>query len=386
MTSAKTIGLVASIVLSIFFAAHWSGCGSDEPLKVTFEGDVASVNGAASAAMPAEHSLFARIGDSFAAPAIAQTCSLTSSVLACIGTIAEGSQDFRSSCSRVNSQTCRFFVTIRLTINGDSTALFFVDDANGNGRTDDGEATAIFENELGESCNGDVVEFDQVSVNFQSGVATGTFAKQVDACAATPTPSGTQTVLTPSPTATVTGTPPTATPTPTAPSPTPTKTRTPSPAPTSTPGGPCGILQPTCPPGQVCSSATSGQCLFPTPTPTNTSVPPTPTNTPVPPTPTNTATRTSTATPTNTPVPPTATSTPVPPTPTNTATSTPTSTATPTATGTPTPCSGGAGNGTPCTNPQPGPGMNETCASCCCDALPQEVGGVCADRTLCPGL
>jgi hypothetical protein len=130
----------------------------------------------------------------------------------------------------VRSSDCTFSTRIVLSDDGQSAFLFFLQDANGNGRVDAGEREAFLVSPLPRRlCNGDVLEIPDVDVDFLTGTATagGSITKQIDACPAptsvpTRTPSRTSTPGTPTPT--TTGTPPTATPTVT-----PTMTATPTP-------------------------------------------------------------------------------------------------------------------------------------------------------------
>src|ERR1051326_5154587 len=269
---------------------YWQECGDNGSLPVDFEGNVASVEPPASAAVDrSTGSAFARrdiprsrwlgvsTADAQSAPCTTAVQQQLADVLACVSTSNSGKLTL--VCRHVNARRRPFSVEIGFDQDGQQAAVAFVDDANRNGAADAGESGAVLTSPLpSRMCNGDVIEIPDVDVDFANGTATagGAITKQVDACpaptgAATSTPTGTRTPVSgtptatrtgtpPTPTATVTGTPPTATPTRTA---TATPTRTPTTSTTST-ATPTRTPTPTGAPGATATAtrtATPRFCL-----------------------------------------------------------------------------------------------------------------------------
>jgi hypothetical protein len=271
---AGRVVVAAGMGVLIAAAIYSQGCGDNATLPVDFEGNVTSVESAASASIEAPDTKDAflvrlniqRLRGILLSSAEAQSgaCSATTQqrlndVLACVetgnfatpvptptapttpivsptGTVTptvvptQATSGTTTVCSPVRSSDCTFSTRIELSEDGQSVVFFFLRDANGNGAADAAERQAFLVSPLPQRlCNGDVLEIPDVDVNFLTSTATagGLITKQIDACPAptgvpTRTPSRTSTPGTPSPT--TSGTPPTATP-----------TETPTPTPTGTP-------------------------------------------------------------------------------------------------------------------------------------------------------
>lgn len=227
-----------------------AGCGDDNDPLATVQGNVESVTGASEASLhPGFFASFARL---FVPRAVAQADCAADRVLACLESeSADG--DPVVHCSRVNSDSCEFSTGTLVAENGDSVAVFFVDDADDDGQFDDEDETrADLDEELEQVCNGDLWTIDDVAIDFTNETASADQVdKDLDACATTPTPTRTPTATgtQPTATATATGTPPTETPTPT-------ETSSTSPTPTATGG--CGDTGAACVANEDCCN---GLCL-----------------------------------------------------------------------------------------------------------------------------
>ena len=188
----------ATLLLAALVGVLGQGCGGDDHHggSAEFTGNVSAV-APAQASVPLRHRpLLAALGWWLPSAAIAQSSCPALHVLAC----ASNGND--TQCHRVDSDSCAFDVSIdTLDSSFASGMVFFVDDANGNGSQDDGEATATLTNELGSVCNGSVVTLSGVVIDFLGSTATAvSVVKNPDTCpATTPTP---VTTVTPTKTAT----------------------------------------------------------------------------------------------------------------------------------------------------------------------------------------
>ena len=246
-------GLAGILVVLGLISIH--GCGGDHAsTPVTFRGDVAEVKKVVSRTLKASGRFLAArdfsrglLGEAFAQ----SSCGAdVAAVLACAVTQHDGG-DPRVSCAAVDENECTFSVAVRLSEDGDSTSLVFVQDQNGNGRFDPEEPAAVadglFEGSSAtQFCNGDIVVLENVEIDFSTlSYTADSMEKSFDSCnGASPSPTETSGLT---PTATVTGTPPTPTPTPTV---TPTPTSPPTPTPTcAAASSPCSASSDCCAPG-----------------------------------------------------------------------------------------------------------------------------------------
>jgi len=160
---------VLAMVLGLAVSVAWQGCGGDDGgPSARFTGDVSGVSPTQASVRTPSSSILAAVDWMLPSRAHAQSTCPALHLLACA---SNGRDD--AVCRRVDSESCNFDVSIDVLENlfaGGS--FFFVDDANGNGREDSGEATATLTNPLGQVCNGSVVAMSDVAIDFLGGSAT----------------------------------------------------------------------------------------------------------------------------------------------------------------------------------------------------------------------
>jgi hypothetical protein len=186
-----------AITLASFVAVFGLGCGGDDHgPSARFVGDVRAVIPTQTSLRTSARPALAAVDWMLPSDAIAQSTCPALHVLACV---SNGRDEAR--CRSVDADSCELDVSIDVLDNffSDGT-VFFVDDANGNGREDAGESTAMLTNPLGAVCNGSVVTLTGVAIDFVGGSATAISAiKDPDTCASiTPGP-GTPGFRTPTP-------------------------------------------------------------------------------------------------------------------------------------------------------------------------------------------
>ncbi|MGH7899072.1 MAG: hypothetical protein ACREQQ_14045 [Candidatus Binatia bacterium] len=236
-----TVGLTAAVIA----AKALQGCGGDDdPPSATFVGNVSSVTTARATFEKSPRRRAFSLNVSWPASAIAQPVAV-GSLLVC----AANGRDV--ICKSVDRDSGEFLVSLDvLEDDFQSGFVGFVEDSNQNGLPNDGEGFAFVTNPFKPVCDGSVLIFNDVVIDFPGHAATAASVdKEPDTC-------------------------PPRTPTATAiPTQTPTRTRVPS---TPTPSG---SVTPTVPPAPSATPTQSGGFATPTspPVPTNTRPPATPT-------------------------------------------------------------------------------------------------------------
>jgi hypothetical protein len=202
----KITRLVLPFALVAIGLIHACGNDDDGGSVVSYGGNVTNVTTAA-VSEPSESRLVKAaprglLDGLLVSSAIAQACPATN-VIACAFTDNEENSDF--NCSRVDSGTCQFSVRVRLSEDFQTSSLHFVQDSDGNGAPTSGERFAFDSDPPSFAiCNGDVIAYTDVSINFNDGTFTAVSReKTTNGCPA------------PTATPTATGVPPTATQTPT---------------------------------------------------------------------------------------------------------------------------------------------------------------------------
>jgi hypothetical protein len=186
MRRREQLGVLA-LVLASSVAILGQGCGGDDSgPHATFVGNVSGVS-------PTQASVPLRSRPALAAldwmlPSIAHAQSTCPAlhILAC----ATNGRD-SAVCRRVDTDDCGLEVSLDVLENDAGGTFFFVDDADGNGREDADESTAMLTNPLGAICNGSVVTLTDVSIDFLGGTATAvSLVKDPDTCppGSNPTP------------------------------------------------------------------------------------------------------------------------------------------------------------------------------------------------------
>ena len=177
---------LAALVLALAAGVLGQGCGDDDDgPSARFIGNVSGVSPTQASVPLRSRPLHAAIDWMMPPLAHAQSTCGALHVLMCA---SNGRDD--AVCRGVDADSCSFDVSLDVLDNffaGGS--LFFVDDANGNGREDADEDTAILTNPVGLVCNGSVVTLTDVAIDFLGGSATAiSVVKNPDTCSATAVP------------------------------------------------------------------------------------------------------------------------------------------------------------------------------------------------------
>jgi len=187
---------VLAVIFGLLVGLLGQGCGGDD------NGPSARFTGAVSGVSPTQASVPLRSRPLLAAvewmlPTLAHAQSTCPALhlLAC----ASNGRD-SAVCRHVDADSCNFDVSLDVLENlFAGGTFFFVDDANGNGQEDSGEATAMLTNPLGAVCNGSVVALTDVAIDFLGGAATAvSVVKDPNTCPDTtpgPAPTATPSVL-----------------------------------------------------------------------------------------------------------------------------------------------------------------------------------------------
>jgi hypothetical protein len=184
------IAIAAAIVVALASAQAWQGCGNGKhpSSDVTFAGNVANVIPPQAMRDEPSRRWLAALDSLVFPEAVAQSTCPVRHVLACASNGGDS-----VVCQRVNTTDCRFSVSVALPASDFSGAFGFVDDANDNGKLDQGETIAFLFTPLGSVCRGMTVTLNDVTIDFANGFSTATSVeKDPDTCpTVTPGPSPT---------------------------------------------------------------------------------------------------------------------------------------------------------------------------------------------------